>query len=57
MKLAGYKQKLIKEAATKGLPVTRSLFMVYPLDVAGRKVTDQFMLGDYVLMAPIFKEG
>jgi hypothetical protein len=31
--------------------------MNYPDDVIARSITDQFMLGDHILMAPIFEEG
>lgn len=55
--LAPYKQALIAEASATGVPVTRSLFMNYPEDPTARDVVDQFMLGDHILMAPIFKEG
>ena len=57
VKLGPYKRQLIAEAASTGVPVTRSLFLNYPLDLTARKIVDQFMLGDHVLMAPIFKEG
>lgn len=44
------------EANKLGYPVTRSLFMNFPNDTTARQISDQFMLGDHVIMAPIFKE-
>jgi alpha-glucosidase (family GH31 glycosyl hydrolase) len=31
--------------------------MNFPDDIAAKGIIDQFMLGDHILMAPIFKEG
>ena len=45
------------EASTTGIPIVRSLMMNFPDDPIARKVTDEFMLGDHILMAPIFEES
>jgi len=52
-----YKMSLMEEANTLGTPVTRPLMLHYPDCEAARKVTDQFMLGRDVLVAPIFAAG
>ena len=55
--LATYKRSLMLEASTDGIPIVRSLMMNYPGDPIARSITSQFMLGDHILMAPIFEEG
>lgn len=49
-----YKLDLMKEAEETGVPPMRSLMLEYPEDETAKKVTDQFMLGSNLLMAPIF---
>lgn len=56
VQLASYKRQLMNEATKFGYPVTRSLLLNYPNDTTARQISDQFMLGDFVLMAPIFKD-
>jgi len=45
------------EATTTGIPIVRSLMMNYPNDQIAKQITDEFMLGDHILVAPIFEEG
>ena len=57
MALAYYKKDLMIEANTQGIPMVRSFMMNFPDDANGRAITDQFMLGDHIIMAPIFEDG
>ena len=51
--LAFYRRTLVQEAATRGWPVVRHLWMQYPEDAFAMQVDDQFMLGSELLIAPI----
>jgi alpha-glucosidase len=51
--LAPYRQGLMLEAEEQGLPVIRPLFLVYPNDEKAWTLTDQFLLGSDVLVAPV----
>jgi alpha-glucosidase (family GH31 glycosyl hydrolase) len=55
--MAQYKRDLMNEATQNGIPIVRSLMMNFPDDDQSRKITDQFMLGDHIIIAPIFEEG
>lgn len=46
---------LFVEASKTGTPVMRPLFMEYPSDEHTFNLSDQFMIGDSVLIAPILK--
>ena len=52
--LAGYKGKLAREAASTGLPPVRHLVLNYPKDRNVYGLDDEFMLGDALLVAPVF---
>jgi alpha-glucosidase len=52
--LSDYKQSLMKETQEKGKPFTRPLLLHFPKDETARKNKSQFMLGDCIMMAPIF---
>lgn len=56
VKLADYKKQLMTEAEQKGKPVTRPLLLHWPNLEEARKTDSQFMLGENILVAPIFKE-
>ena len=47
---------LVKNAATTGEPIVRSMEYVFPHQGYAR-VTDQFMLGDRILVAPVLEKG
>jgi sulfoquinovosidase len=49
--------KLAAEAAQTGAPLVRHLMLAYPDDAASRRVHDQFLLGDALLVAPVVVEG
>ncbi len=48
--------ELVKASAENGEPIVRSLEYVFPHQGYG-KVTDQFMLGDDILVAPMLENG
>lgn len=54
--LAPYLRSLCDEAADRGLPVQRPLFLHYPTD-ACYACEDQYLLGSDLLVAPIIHEG
>lgn len=49
--------KLWAEAQTTGIPVTRPLWLAYPDDHEGYKQDQEFLLGSYVLVAPVTTQG
>ncbi|RKP55082.1 DUF4968 domain-containing protein [Cohnella endophytica] len=56
-KLMPYLYSLFYEAHTTGLPILRSLIMEYPEDRKAYNVCDQFLLGDALLVAPVYRPG
>jgi len=48
---------LATAAAATSLPIVRHLMLVFPDDLASRAISDQFMLGDGLLVAPVVTEG
>lgn len=46
---------LFAEASRKGLPIMRPLFMEYPFDKNTYNLSDQFMIGDNVICAPVLQ--
>ena len=48
---------LAEEASRTSLPPMRHLAMVFPDDVASRAISDEYMLGDTLLVAPVIAEG
>ncbi|MCX7570643.1 glycoside hydrolase family 31 protein [Tumebacillus sp. DT12] len=46
---------LFHEASTTGLPVVRPLVLEYPLDSNVRNLSDQFLFGSNILVAPILR--
>ncbi|MDQ0256639.1 alpha-glucosidase [Evansella vedderi] len=56
--LAPYRQELMEEAATTGAPVVRPMFFHYFDDPETYKINyEQFMLGPYMIVAPVLDEG
>ncbi|MEW6777665.1 MAG: TIM-barrel domain-containing protein, partial [Bdellovibrionota bacterium] len=51
-----YMDRLWKEAAATGLPLARPLWLEYPDDPHAKNVSDQFLLGPDVLVAPVVKK-
>ena len=54
--LRTYKQFLIEEATKNGTPVVRPLMLHFPADIEARKIYSQFMLGENILVTPVFGE-
>uniref|UniRef100_A0A453EQ31 Glycoside hydrolase family 31 N-terminal domain-containing protein n=1 Tax=Aegilops tauschii subsp. strangulata TaxID=200361 RepID=A0A453EQ31_AEGTS len=53
-----YRVQLVKEAAEKGLPVARHLFLHYPEDRRVQKLTyQQFLVGTEMLVVPVLDKG
>lgn len=49
--------KLFKEASETGVPVMRPLFMEYPDDEETYQLSDQFLIGSNVIIAPVLRPG
>ena len=52
-RLLPYLCSLVQEAATSGLPVARPLFLEYPEDDASWQIDWEYMLGPWLLVAPV----
>ena len=48
---------LAAEAETNGAPILRHLMLVFPDDRATWDISDQFMIGDSLLVAPVTEQG
>ena len=48
---------LADEAAVSSMPIVRHLAMVFPDDAGSRAISDQLMLGDDLLVAPVVTQG
>lgn len=55
--LRGVFEALAAESAHSSLPSLRPLLLVFPEDMPSRSVSDQFMLGEQLLVAPVVTEG
>ena len=55
--LADYKMFLMDQHFSLGSPVTRPLMLNFPENSTVRSVHNQFMLGENVMMAPVFANG
>lgn len=51
--LGFYRSQLGQEAATRGWPIVRHLWLHYPDDATAQTVDDQFLLGSELLVAPV----
>lgn len=56
-RLMPYLMEKAVEASETGIPVMRHLALEYPNDRIARKIDDQFLLGDSVIIVPILEEG
>ena len=52
-----YIKKTMEQAHTDGIPVMRPLYFAYPTDANATNVEDEYMLGDDILVAPVFAPG
>lgn len=48
---------LAAEAAATSMPIVRHLAMVFPDDAGSRSISDEFLLGDELLVAPVVEAG
>lgn len=48
---------LAGQAATTSMPILRHLAMVFPDDLRSRAISDEMMLGESLLVAPVVTEG
>ena len=55
--LASYRRSLAEEAASKGYPIARPMFLHYPDDSLVYDLRHQFMLGSDFLIAPVLDKG
>ena len=55
--LAPYRKELMKANTAKGLPVMRPMFLHYESDPACYELQYQYMLGEDMLVAPVYEEG
>jgi len=49
--------RLADEASQRGLPIIRPLFLEFPEDPKAWQVADQFLLGPFLLLAPVLEAG
>lgn len=56
LQLMPYLMRMAQEAQDRGLPVLRAMVLEYPNDPTCRYLDTQYMLGDSLLVAPIFSE-
>lgn len=52
-KMRPYLRNLMKESSEKGCPIIRPLFYSFPQDQKAWGISDEFMLGDSILVAPV----
>lgn len=52
-----YRKQLMEEAAQKGYPICRSLFLDFPNDVNTYSLSTQFMVGSELLVAPVLDQN
>ena len=50
-------RKFAREAMERSLPIIRPLWMLHPTDEKCLTISDQFMVGDSLLVAPVLTEG
>jgi alpha-glucosidase len=49
--------RLADEAVSSGMPLLRALGLVFPDDPESRRISDEFLVGDDLLVAPVLLEG
>lgn len=52
-----YRKQLMQEAAEKGYPICRPMFLEFPNDVNTHNLSYQFMLGSELLIAPVVDQN
>ena len=56
-KLMPYVYAQSKQAAEKGLPIVRALFVEFPQDKGAWQIDNEYLFGSDILVAPLFEEG
>lgn len=56
-RLMPYLYQMGEEAHHKGLPMLRAMFLEFPEDLTAYPLDRQYMLGDRLLVAPVFQEN
>lgn len=56
-KMRDYTRSLMREAHEKGSPVMRALFYEFPQDAKTWDITDSYLYGPDILVAPVCREG
>ena len=56
-RLLPYIYSAVHQACTNGIPVMRALVVDFPQDPAARNISDQYLFGPAILVAPIVEEG
>ncbi|XP_035716497.1 myogenesis-regulating glycosidase isoform X3 [Folsomia candida] len=56
-KLYPYIKKAIDQSLTTGLPVIRPLWMIDPTDATCLKISDEFSIGEDIIVAPVIRPG
>lgn len=56
-KMRPYLRSLMEEASQRGTPLMRPLFYDFPEDKSAWSISDEYMFGSELLVAPIYKEG
>ncbi|CAG7823847.1 unnamed protein product [Allacma fusca] len=54
-KLLPYLKKAIDDSLTSGLPIIRPLWMLDPTDINCLRISDEFLIGNDILVAPILR--
>lgn len=57
MRLLPYIYSAFWRAREEGVPVVRPLYLDFPEDPATRHVDDQYMFGDFMMVAPVIEKG
>ncbi|MFD1019669.1 glycoside hydrolase family 31 protein [Thalassobacillus hwangdonensis] len=57
MNLMPYLYQEARKASETGLPMMRALMLDYPEDPRARGLYDEYLFGEYLLVAPIIEEG
>jgi len=56
-RLLPYLYSIFQRASEKGYPVWRALFLHYPQDIRTYHISDQVLIGKYLMAAPILRPG
>lgn len=57
MALFPYNYTMLRQAHDTGIPMMRAMALSHPTDSVARKLYDQYMWGDSMLVAPVYEKG